>query len=316
METRSNHLLVGGVTLGLVAGLVAFLVWIAGIGTGSTTDYDIFFKQSVDGLSKGSSVTFSGVPVGQVKEIALWKASPEFVRVRVTIKSDTPILQGTNASLQGSFTGPSTVLLDGAIKGAPAIAEIGPAGALVIPAKSSGLGALLSNAPQLLERLSTLTERLTEVLSDKNQARIAGILENSDRLTGSLADAAPELKSTIAEARATLQQANGAIEQFGQFAGTANKVMGEDGKPLVAELRRTLASAQSSMVNLDAAIADARPGIRAFSTQTLPEVAQLVRDLRATSESLGSVAAKIDQQGAGALLGGTKLPDYKPGKGE
>jgi phospholipid/cholesterol/gamma-HCH transport system substrate-binding protein len=41
---------------------------------------------------------------------------------------------------------------------------------------------------------------------------------------------------------------------------------------------------------------------------------QLVRDLRAMSESLNSVASKIDQQGAGALIGGPKLPDYKGGK--
>ena len=62
---------------------------------------------------------------------------------------------------------------------------------------------------------------------------------------------------------------------------------------------------------LDEALAEAKPGIRTFSTQTLPEMGQLVRDLRAMSESLGSVANKIDQQGAGALIGGPALPDYK-----
>ena len=36
-----------------------------------------------------------------------------------------------------------------------------PFGVPVIPTKTGGLGAILNSAPQLLERLSTLTERLT-----------------------------------------------------------------------------------------------------------------------------------------------------------
>jgi phospholipid/cholesterol/gamma-HCH transport system substrate-binding protein len=66
METRANHVWVGAVTLALLAL----------IGGGDHLDrrlnegrheYDIFFKQSVDGLAKGSAVNLSGVPVGQVK---------------------------------------------------------------------------------------------------------------------------------------------------------------------------------------------------------------------------------------------------------
>src|SRR3546814_9537721 len=58
----------------------------------------------------------------------------------------------------------------------------------VIPTRIGGLGAVLNSAPQLLERLSALTERLTQMLSDQNQASIAGILENTNRLTEALAD--------------------------------------------------------------------------------------------------------------------------------
>ena len=37
-----------------------------------------------------------------------------------------------------------------------------------------------------------------------------------------------------------------------------------------------------------------------------------LRDLRATSKALRQVTEKIENQGAGALLGGPKLPDYEP----
>ena len=64
METRSNHVLVGTVVLILLAVLALFTVWIARLGGASTKEYDIFFKTSVDGLAKGSAVTFSGGSVG------------------------------------------------------------------------------------------------------------------------------------------------------------------------------------------------------------------------------------------------------------
>ncbi|RYE03077.1 MAG: MCE family protein, partial [Sphingomonadales bacterium] len=64
METRSNHVLVGSVVLILIAVLALFAVWLARLSGGDDREYDIFFKQAVDGLSAGSQVTFSGVPSG------------------------------------------------------------------------------------------------------------------------------------------------------------------------------------------------------------------------------------------------------------
>ena len=159
METRSNHILVGSVVLILIAAAAVFTVWLARVSDTNQKVYDIFFKQSVEGLAKGSSVSYRGVPVGQVEDIKIWKDDPNFVRVRIAIGEDVPVLVGTTASIQGSFTGVSTLLLEGAQKGNPPITEIGPAGAPVIPTKTSGLGALLNSAPQLLERLSTLRQR-------------------------------------------------------------------------------------------------------------------------------------------------------------
>ena len=314
METRSNHVLVGGVVLILIAVLALFLVWISRFGSEGKREYDIFFKQSVDGLAKGSSVNFSGVPIGQVKDIALDAKSPEFVRVRVSVDDKTPVLLGTNASIQGSFTGPSTVQLDNAQQGKPLIDcsnTACPLGVPVIPAKASGFGALLANAPQLLERLTGLTERLTALLSDRNQVSIAGILDNTNRLSRALADRGPEIAATLAETRVAIQKAGIASEQIGKLAATSNDMLANDIKPTVGNLNKTIAAAKQSMETLDAAIGDARPGLQSFSKQTIPEVGQLVHDLREMAAALSSVAAKIDRGGAGSIIGSPKLPDYK-----
>ena len=319
METRSNHILVGGVVLALLVAVLASIIWLSQASAESNNEYDVFFKQAVDGLARGSAVTFSGVPVGQVASISLQPQTPEFVRVRITVRSDTPILQGTTATIQGvGFTGVSQIQLDGAVRGAKPITcpsedptSQCPYGVPVIPTKPGALGQLLNSAPELLERVSTLTERLTEMLSDRNQASIAGILDNVEEISRSLADRGPEIAATLAEARVALRQAGDAAEQFGRVAGTTDRLLNRDARPLIADLRGTIRQAETSLANIDALVGDARPGVQALTKQTLPEVGQLVRDLRATSASLRAVTEKVEQGGAGALIGGSKLPDYE-----
>jgi phospholipid/cholesterol/gamma-HCH transport system substrate-binding protein len=259
------------------------------------------------------------VPSGQVKEISLWRNDPQFVRVRVSVDEKTPVLQGTTASISGvGFTGVSQVSLDGARKGAAPIAcpekpdpQACPYGVPVIPTKQGGLGAILNSAPQLLERLSTLTERLTGLLSDRNQASIAGILANTNRLSDALADRGPEIAATLAQTRIAIQQAGDAAQSIGQLADTTNGVLADDVQPAMANLNKAIASAQQSADTLNGAIQDARPGLKTFSNQTIPEANKLVHDLRVTSAALSSIAKKVDSQGASSLIGQQKLPDYK-----
>jgi len=327
METRSNHILVGTVVLALLAALVLFIVWLSQVSGQGQNAYDIFFRQSVDGLAKGSAVTFNGVPVGQIETIDLEERNPQFVRVRIVVRETTPILQGTTATIRGvGFTGLSQIQLNPPEAPAPqasaartplhcpseASSAQCPYGVPVIPTRAGALTNLLNTAPELLERVSTLTERLTELLSDRNQESIAGILENTERISRSLAERSPEIAATLAEARVAIRQAGAAADQLGRLAGSTDRLVNQDGRPLINDLRHTIRAAETSLGNIDSAVADARPGIQAFTNQTLPEAGQLIRDLRATSESLRNVTERLDQQGVVGILGGQDMPDYRP----
>ena len=315
METRSNYVMVGAVTLAMLVGLLLFVVWIAGLSNKATRCYDIYFAQGVSGLNKGSGVTFSGVPVGQIQQVSLLPSRPEFVWIRIEVDDETPVLQGTTAQIKGvGFTGVSEIQLGGAVKGARPITQVGPQGCPVIPASSGGLGALLNSAPELIDRIQRLTERLTELLSDENQNAISDILENVDRTTKVLAERAPDLADAIGDARIAAKQAGIAAEKWGKVADTTNIVLEENAKPAVENLNKAIASVQRAADNLDAVMADARPGVQNFSKSTLPEANRLIRDLRELSQALKGVSERVEQGGIGGALGPEKLPDYKPGK--
>jgi phospholipid/cholesterol/gamma-HCH transport system substrate-binding protein len=315
METRSNHVLVGSVVLAILVGLLVFTVWLAGLSNNKTDCYDIYFAQGVGGLNKGSTVSFSGVPVGQIKEISLLPERPEFVWVRIDVDDETPVLQGTTAQIKGvGFTGVSEIQLSGAVKDAAPLTQVGPQGCPVIPSSSGGLGALLNSAPELIERIQRLTERLTELLSDKNQNAISDILENVDKTTKVLAERAPDIADTLQEAQIAARNAGIAAQRVATLAESTNSLVNEQGKPAAEDLRKAIASVQKAADNLDAMVSDARPGVQNFSKSTLPEANRLVHDLRELSVSLKSVADRVDQGGIGGTLGPEKLPDYTPRK--
>src|SRR6476620_8935283 len=281
METRSNHILVGSVVLALLAGLLLFVIWLAGLSNKQKQCFDVYFSQDVGGLNKGSNVTFAGVPVGQISKVSLLPDRPEFVWVRIEVEESTPVLQGTTAQIKGvGFTGVSEIQLDGAVRGARPLTQVGPQGCPVIPASQCGLGALLNSAPELIDRIQRLTERLTELLSDKNQDSIADILANIDQTTKVLAARAPDLADAIGDARIAARNAGIAAQNVGALADSTNRLVNEQGKPAAEDLRKALAGVERAANNLDAMIADARPGIQNFSKTTIPEANRLVKDLR------------------------------------
>ena len=321
METRSNYVIVGIVTFILLGLLVGFTIWLARFSDGETKEYDIFFK-SVGGLNNGSSVAYSGVNVGQVTKVGLWRNDPEFVRVRIALDVDTPILEGTVATISGvGFTGVSELQLSGGLRGGNEIKcpkanpePVCPDGVPIIPTKAGALGQLLNNAPLLVERLATLAERLTLVLSDENQESIGNIFTNVDRLSGGLANQTPDINATLKQSQKTLVQAEKTLQTITELTEQTSGFIDSNGNDLVNDLQLTLKTARTSLESLESIVQNANPALVTLNQETIPEANKLLLDLQQLSSSLNSVTDKIDQQGAGALLGPPPLPDYEPEK--
>ncbi len=315
METRSNYAIVGAVVVALVVAMFVAVLWLARFSGADDQHFDIFFKQSITGLAVGSPVAFNGVPVGKIEEIRLLPETPQFVRVRISIAEDVPVLKGTTAAVESiGFTGVGQISLTGAMQGADPISAPGPYGVPVIPPRVGGFASLLESAPELLNNVSKLTERLAQLLDTNNRKSLANILANADTVSAALADRAPEIAATVVEAQSTLKAATATLKRIDALAGSTQQLLDRDGKPMVADLRRAIAAAEASLVRIDTLTVSAQPGLETLSTQTLPEANRLIRDLRDLTSSLGTVAAKLDEDPAGALIGGRKLPDYVPPK--
>lgn len=313
METRSSYVLVGAVVLALTVALFAFILWIARYSGEETKNYDILFRSAVTGLSVGSAVQFQGVPVGTVKTIALVPDQPELVRVRIEVGGDVPILEGTTAAIEAiGFTGVAQVQLQGAMRGEKPIVDNGPFGAPIIPTRPGAFGQLLANAPELVNRVSELVQHLNEILNPKNQESIAGILANTEKFTGSLADRGPEIAATLAEAKTSLQAAARAADAITKLAGTTDNAVETDVRPLIAELRVAVGNANRTLAKVDKVLDAAQPGIAGISDGVVPDASATLIQIQGLTAQLGAIAAKLDQDPAAALLGGRTLPDYKP----
>ena len=316
METRANHIWVGAVTLLLLAGAAVFLMWLARLSERDNKLYDIFFEQSVGGVAEGSVVTYSGVPVGQVSDISVWDKDPEYVKVRIRIEDDTPILVGTEATVSASFTGVSNISLSGGQSDQPPIScettTCVEDDVPIIPPAPGAIGEILASAPLLLERLATLTDRLTRVLDDDNQNSIAGILRNTDTISRELAATSPQVEATLAELQLTLAQSTETLAAFEGTLETTDTLLEREGQELSAQLRATLASASSAAEALETSLASVEPITQQLNQDTLPAATATLRDLRQTSANLRALTERIENDGATALLGGPPLPDYEP----
>src|SRR5690554_4942849 len=114
MDTNVNYTIVGIFVVSLVAAMVFGIIWLsAGFSSIQNTSYEIYMKESVAGLNVDSVVEFNGVNVGTVKKIEIDPIDPRLVYVLLSIKSTTPVSQGTKATLNTKgLTGVAYVALE------------------------------------------------------------------------------------------------------------------------------------------------------------------------------------------------------------
>ncbi|CAK0779284.1 phospholipid/cholesterol/gamma-HCH transport system substrate-binding protein [Azospirillaceae bacterium] len=328
METRAHHLLVGAFVLTLAVGAVMFTAWIARFELRETSrPYSVYISGSVTGLKEGSAVRYRGVLVGTVSEIRIDPENVERVRVLLRVDKDTPIKADATVSLEMSgLAGNAYLQITGGSQAAPLLVGINGRPP-VIPSKPSPLAEVYAAAPQLLNRLLDIGDRLSRLLSPENEQRASQALANLHALSADLRVAVQNLGETMQSVKATTAQLDGAAGEIRRLTGTIGQGVQDaltqsrvtieafrsDSRVVMSELGQTAEEARSLSRSLrqlsdrlGGVIHENRTSIRDFTSVGLYELSHLIAELRELAATLARVSAQIERSPVDFLISGAK----------
>ncbi len=179
MYSRINYTIVGLFVLLFSIGAVAFTLWLGKYDTNSGyKTYKIYFRESVNGLSKDSTVKYKGVDIGRVKSIRIDPKDIGRVEVIVNIRDDVPITEDMRAHLELiGVTGLVNVVLDGGSKNSkPLISKDGKIP--VIKSIPSWLNRAKSDIAKVNENIQKTLIQIQKLLSDENIQTASNFLKN------------------------------------------------------------------------------------------------------------------------------------------
>ena len=280
METKANYALIGAFTIAGFLGILGFLMWFAKIELDRQfAYYDIYFPQ-VSGLGVSSEVTFAGVVVGKVVDIQLSEGVNGAVRVRVEVDDKTPVRTDSRASIEiQGVTGVSNVSITPGSPDAPLLRDASPDSIPVIQGSPSVLQTLTEQGPEMISRLNTVAEQMSELLGPENQQRVRNILDNVERSSANLDKALSDVsKATDAIGKAA--------EGIGAFGERIDTIAG---------------SAQTTLANADAALASGKATLDEVRDYVSGDLRGLTARLDETATTLRDELPRLSQRATGSL---------------
>ena len=305
MENKSHAIAAGAFVLGLVAVLVALVVWLTRDDTVRNI-YELSTRDPVSGLQPQAMVRYRGIAVGRVSSIDFDPKVKGNVRVRISVDERVPLTTSTFATLsyQG-VTGLAFIALDD--KGESQVSlQPDNANPPRIPLKPSLLAQLQDRGEVIIGRVEEVTKKVNLLLGEDNQQRIADALENiaaaatsANQLTKSLDNTVktglnPALKALpplVDRTRDTMVAVKGAAGDISRvannFNATATRLNAKDG-PIERLGDGTKALAQA---------------VDSFNNATLPRVNRVADDTSRAVRRLGRAADGISDNPQSLLFG-------------
>jgi phospholipid/cholesterol/gamma-HCH transport system substrate-binding protein len=310
METRAHYVAVGAFVLALIALAFVAVLWIGRTQlTTQYTDYDIYFTGPVTGLTQGAAVEFNGIQVGRVAEITI--ANVERIRVRIEIHQDVPIKTNTVAALETNIlSGVSFIQLQGGTREAPTLKVEAGERYPVIKSRRSSLEQLYARAPQLLSKLMDVADNLNAVLSEHNQKALSSSLDNIQTLTANAAAHSKDLGETITNADAAMAALGKLLHNVDESYSGRNGLKDKLAAAL-SDYDRLAKGLIDTNHQIQLTLQDARPGVRRFAQQTLPQVGDLIADARHLVAGLTRLASTIERDPTRFLFG-DRREGYRP----
>ncbi|MFY0730867.1 MlaD family protein [Pseudomonas sp. NFX15] len=312
METRAHHVLIGLFTVIVVTAALLFGLWLAKSSVDTEfKDYEVVFNEAVSGLSKGSSVQYSGIKVGDVISLRLDPKDPRRVLARIRLAGDTPVKEDTNAKLAlTGVTGTSIIQLSGGTPQSPTLK--GKDGELpTIVASPSPIARLLNDSNDLMSGVNTLMTNANLLFSAENIERISNTLEHLEQTTGAVADERDDIRQAMKQLATVGKQANTMLEQTTALMRNANGLLNDHGKEALGSAEQAMKSLQESSATLNRLITANQDSLNS-GMQGLNGLGPAVREMRETLSSLRVITKRLEANPSGYLLGSEKTKEFTP----
>jgi len=247
MKARASNLMIGTLTLALIAGsLGGFLTYRKIAGIRQQVPFRVIFEGSASGLRKGGSVNFAGIRVGEVVSLKL--DHPRRVVALTMIDGATPVRKDTQVGLEfQGLTGIAAISFTGGSDGAPPP----PKGADGIPELTADAEGTLG----LQEKIRIALRNVDKVIAD-NEVAVKDTLLNFETFTASLSGSGERITSVINTADASISSVDGALTKTQNFlGGLASDKYGGELLPTVVSMRELIESFDKKS---DRALNDAR----------------------------------------------------------
>jgi len=304
MEEKVNFALVGVFVLVLSTALLGGVLWLSSGKSYSTTYdiYQIYMKESVSGLSLNSTVRYRGVEVGRVKKIALAPGNVEQVQLTLSIERGTPVKVDTLAVLQShGITGIAYVELTGGSQSSLPLEKQAGEEYPVIKTEPSLMRRLDSSITNLLVNLNHGIESFNSLMDDGNRRALKKTLADLEVVAHTLAARSSTIDASLGNAARTLE----------------NTARMSDDLPMLAQRVQRSADAFDRMTGQLARAGESAgntlDGTRQFTRETLPELHQLILEMRELTTSLRRVSEQLEQNPSALIHG---KPAAKRGPGE
>ena len=312
METRAHHVLIGLFSVLVVVGGMLFGLWLAKASMDSTfKDYEVVFNEAVSGLSKGSSVQYNGIKVGDVIELRLDDKDPRRVLARIRLAANTPVKVDTKAKLAlTGVTGTSIIQLSGGDPNSPDLK--GKDGKLPeIVASPSPIARLLTDGSDVMANVNMLLHNANALFSEDNVNRVSKTLDNLEQTTTAIAGQRGDISQTLKQLAQVGKQASVTLEQTNVLMRNANGLLSTEGKQMFNSAEQAMNSLQQSTATINKLINNNEDSLNS-GLQGLNQLGPAVNELRETLGTLRSISRRLESNPSGYLLGREQNKEFTP----
>ena len=321
MSRKANPRVIGAFVVGGIAIGIALVVLMGSVRLfRDTSEYVIYFKQSVNGLKVGAPVKLRGIEIGQVKGASFsvdgTRQSAENFRIPVIIEIDNDrvreeggraggdtttmrefINNGLRAALsvESFVTGVLYVSLDFK-PGTPAYySEVSDKTYFELPTTDSDFEAVQSNITAIVEKLA--------------QADVPGLIDSAAAMAGALTRAADAFRTTdlVNSTQASLAEINTTLAELRNFLATAETRLSSTSGQMDSTAQRLRSTLDRASEALDAIRLSLGP-----EAPVVVRMEQAMAELAAASRAFRELAQELERNPSGIVRGRAVQENKKP----